>query len=78
MSPVSHSMPGKADLMLPARFLSETPRVVLFFWLAFGRLTSSSEVRYSEAMPSETSFAFSSACAAPLTHMLATDLAFEA
>lgn len=52
--------------MLPARVLSDTPRVTLFFLPDLGRLTSSNEVRYSPAIPSDISFAFSSACAAPL------------
>ena len=70
VSPVSHSRPGKAPLMAPARFLSETPRVVLFFLPDFGRLTSSKDKRKSDAMPSETSFAFSRACAAPLHRII--------
>ena len=70
-------MPGNAALILPARPLSDTPRVTLLVLLALGRLISSREVRYSEAIPSETSFAFSSACAAPLKRQLVSALALE-
>ena len=66
VSPVSHSSPGNAPFTAPARVLSATPSVILFFFPDFGRLTSSSESRNPEAMPSLTSFAFCRAWAAPL------------
>ena len=70
VSPVSHSSPGNAAFIAPARFLSATPSVILFFFPDWGKLISSSESKNSEAMPSLTSFAFCRAWAAPLNERL--------
>ena len=62
VSAVSHSSPGNSPLIAPARFFSETPRTTLLFLpLVLGRLSSSTDLRYSETMPSETRLMFSRA-----------------
>jgi hypothetical protein len=55
VSLVSHCRPGNASLMLPAKFLSETPSEILLFLPVVGRLSSRKFFRKSEAMPSEMS-----------------------